>query len=230
MSQHPPATTTALLLSLCLCASTAAIAEEAMHHHEGMHQQAGTDPHAMHRAMLAKPSQALQGQSTRIKLSDRELVNQAGEKLKFASEVVGDHIVVMDFVYTSCTTVCPVLSAILGQVQERLGDRLGPEVKMVSISVDPTRDTPGRLAAYAAKHKARDGWVWLTGEKPTVDRVLTELGAYAPAFEDHPSMVLVGDSRSGEWTRYFGFPGPDQIMARVDELAMARQNIKVGKR
>jgi len=230
-SQHLTAPVTGLLLSLGLLASVSAQAEEGMHHeamnHESMNHEAmnpdGQDPHAQHRAMLEKSSQESQGQSTQIKLSDRKLVNQSGEPVKFASDVVGQRIVVMDFVYTSCTTVCPVLSAILEQVQERLGERLGPEVTMVSISVDPTRDTPARLAAYAAKHQARDGWVWLTGEKPTVDLVLQDLGAYAPAFEDHPSMVLVGDSRSGVWTRYFGFPGPDQIMARVNELAAARQ-------
>jgi cytochrome oxidase Cu insertion factor (SCO1/SenC/PrrC family) len=172
--------------------------------------------------VLAKPKTS-QGKSTRVELQDRQLVTQAGDKVRFASEVIADRIVVMDFVYTSCTTVCPVLSAVFAQVQDRLGERLGDEVILVSVSVDPTRDTPPRLRAYAARHKARDGWVWLTGDKPTVDQVLQDLGAYTPNFEDHPSMVLVGDGRSGTWTRYFGFPGTDQIMVRVDELVAARQ-------
>jgi len=211
---------TVFLSALLLAA--AATAGDAEHHHPAMAEQGGHDPHAQHRAMLAEP-RTRQGKSTRIKLQDRQLVTQAGDRVMFASEVIADRIVVMDFVYTSCTTVCPVLSAVFGQLQDRLGQRLGDEVILVSVSVDPTRDTPPRLRAYAARHKARDGWVWLTGDKSTVDQVLQDLGAYTPNFEDHPSMVLVGDGGSGTWTRYFGFPGTDQIMARVDELAAARQ-------
>jgi protein SCO1/2 len=115
-----------------------------------------------------------------------------------------------------------VLSAVFGQVQDKLGDRLGNEVALVSVTVDPIRDTPKRLKAYAAKHKARDGWIWLTGPKTRVDDVLDGLGAYSPNFEDHPAMVLVGDGRTGQWNRFFGFPNANRLMERVDALAAAR--------
>jgi protein SCO1/2 len=207
---------TSLLTSTCLPAG------------EMVHQKTATavvqdnaDPHAHHRARLTKP-QSRQDASSSVRLHDRPLLTQDGEQVSFASDVVQDHIVVMDFVYTTCTTVCPVLSAVFRQVQNRLGDRLGGEVLLVSVSVDPGRDTPRRLKAYADRQQARPGWVWLTGEKIAVDQVLDGLGAYTPDFEDHPSMVLVGDARTGKWTRFFGFPGPDQLIAVVDELAMAR--------
>ena len=158
----------------------------------------------------------------RIDVPDAELVTQDGQAVKLASDVIGDRIVVVDFVYTTCTTVCPVLSAILRQVQERLDERLGSEVMLVSISVDPNRDTPARLKAYSGKLGAQDGWLWLTGEKTVVDMVLKDLGAYTPNFEDHPSMILVGDGQSGEWGRFLGFPGAEQIMTRIDELSAAR--------
>jgi protein SCO1/2 len=139
------------------------------------------------------------------------------------SDVIGDRIVVIDFVYTTCTTICPVLSALFAQVQGKLGDQLNGDVVMVSVSVDPVRDTPQRLKAYAAKHRAGDGWVWLTGAKPTVDDVLTGVGAYSANFEEHPPMVLVGDGRTGEWQRLFGFPNPDRIMKLVNELQERRR-------
>lgn len=183
---------------------------------------AAADPHAHHRAMLEKKTPP-KAERLEIALPDTELVNQDGERMRFKSEVVGDKIVVVDFVYTTCTTVCPVLSALFAQVQERLGDRLGPEVAMVSVTVDPTRDTPQRLKAYAARHQAGEGWLWLTGGKQDVDAVLEDLGAYTPNFADHPSMVLVGDGRTGRWTRLYGFPSPDLILAKVDELVLARQ-------
>ena len=188
--------------------------------------KAADDPHAQHRQMLHKAKTSAT-RSIDITLSDTELVTQNGISVNLKSDVVGDKIVVIDFVYTTCTTVCPVLSAILGQVQARLDDRLGSEVVLVSISVDPTRDSPARLKSYSSKHRAREGWVWLTGAKPAVDRVLKELGAYTPSFEDHPSMVLVGDGGSGEWARFLGFPGSGQIMAKIDEFSAGRTQAAV---
>jgi protein SCO1/2 len=209
-----------VLLAGTIAAS--ATAGEAGHPTDSGTTGAAPDPHAHHRAMLSGPAtDAAAGVS--IQLHDRLLLTQNGEAVRFATEVVGERIVVMDFVYTTCNTVCPVLSAIFGQLQQHLGERLGREVYLVSISVDPVRDTPQRLKAYAKQHHGRDGWLWLTGEKPAVDEVLQGLGAYTPDFEDHPSMVLVGDGATGSWKRFFGFPGPAQILAAVDELAAARQ-------
>lgn len=176
--------------------------------------------HAQH---LASAGRARAAEPAAVRLHDKLLVNQDGQAVRFIDDIVGDRIVVMDFVYTTCTTVCPVLSAIFGQVQQRLGAELGPELRMVSLSVDPSRDTPERLKAYAATHRAGPDWIWLTGDKPEVDEVLRGLGAYAPNFEDHPSMVLVGDARTGEWKRFFGFTGPDTIVAAVEALQAARE-------
>jgi cytochrome oxidase Cu insertion factor (SCO1/SenC/PrrC family) len=92
---------------------------------------------------------------------------------------------------------------------------------MVSVTVDPARDTPAKLKAYARKWKARPGWVWLTGSKDVVDRVLKGMGAYTPSFTDHPPMVLVGDGRTGAWTRFNGFPNQGLILSRVDEITAA---------
>ena len=183
--------------------------------------QAQTDPHAGHRMAMQAPPAAEDAAS--VELHNMGLIDQDGEAVRFVDDVVGDRIVVMDFVYTTCTTVCPVLSAILGQVQRQLADDLGPELRLVSVSVDPVRDTPERLKAYAASHRAGPDWLWLTGEKTEVDEVLRGLGAYTPNFEDHPSMVLVGDTRTGEWKRFFGFPGPDKVVAAVESLRAARQ-------
>jgi protein SCO1/2 len=204
-----------------LPASVTGQAPEHGHHPPEATAGGEIDPHAHHRAMLSRP--ASQAKSAEVELKDLRLTDQNGQEVRFVSDVIGDRIVVMDFVYTSCTTVCPVLSAVFKQVQTRLGDRLGKEVALVSLSVDPTRDTPQRLKAYAAGQKARPGWVWLTGPKTIMDEVLDGLGAYSPNFEDHPAMVLVGDGRTGEWSRLFGFPGPDRLMEQVDALQAARR-------
>lgn len=158
-----------------------------------------------------------------LALFDLEVIDHHGRAAKFRSDVIGERIVVMNFIYTTCTTVCPVTSAIFGQLQRRLGQHLGQDVFLVSITVDPVTDRPARLKAYAKKYKAGAGWIWLTGQKLTVDKVLDGLGAYTPNYEDHPAMVLVGDGRTGQWARFFGFPGPDEIMTKVDVLVAARK-------
>lgn len=216
---------TLLLLMLASGLPPAAFAAEQgddAHHHLEAVAEIETDPHAHHKAMLRQSGQS--AKPADVDLRDLRLVDQDGRELQFVSEVIGDRIVVMDFVYTSCTTVCPVLSAVFGQMQGKLGNHLGQDVVLVSVSVDPTRDTPQRLKAYAAKHKAQPGWIWLTGAKATMDDVLDGLGAYSPNFEDHPAMVLVGDGRTGEWSRFFGFPSPDRLMKQVETLQAARNS------
>jgi protein SCO1/2 len=161
--------------------------------------------------------------TVRIKLPETALTDQRGRTGRFKSDFLADRLVLVTFVYTTCTTACPPLSALFADLQERLGERAGREVALVTMTVDPVRDTPLRLKAYAAQFNAGPGWSFLTGSRPAVDEVLTALGAYTPNFTDHPSMVLVGDPRSGEWTRFFGFPGSEQVMARVDALQATRQ-------
>jgi protein SCO1 len=158
-----------------------------------------------------------------LNFRDTALTDQNGKSVRLKSDVLGDRLVIMDFVYTSCTTVCPVVSAVLAQVQEKLGPRLGKEVALVSVTVDPQRDTPARLKTYSAKHGARSGWSWLTGSPANVNEVLKSAGTYTPNFEDHPVVILIGDPRTGQWTRHYGFADPKDLLARVDALALARR-------
>ena len=196
------------LLALLLALPWSAVADE--------------DPHAKHRAMMKQKSDPA-AETADVDLRDRLLVDQHGREMMFVSEVIGDDIVIMDFVYTTCTTICPVLSALFKQVQTKLGDDVGNGITLVSMSVDPIRDTPQRMKAYSAKHGAGDGWIWLTGPKPIVDDVLTGLGAYTTNFEEHPSMVLIGDGQTGEWKRLFGFPNPDRIVQVVNDMRERRK-------
>ena len=110
----------------------------------------------------------------------------------------------------------------MAQVQDKLGARLGRDVALVTVTVDPVRDTPARMKEYGAKLGSGAGWTWLTGPKPQVDEVLKVFGAYTPNFTEHPALVLVGDAKSGKWLRFYGFPTPEQLMAAVNELTAGR--------
>jgi protein SCO1/2 len=199
----------AAALAACALAGTPALAAEDHSHHQ----------HQMADKAAAKP---VTPESARIKVPDTALTNQDGRAVRFASDVLGEHIVVIDFVYTSCTTICPVASALFAQVQQQLGERLAQDVRLVSVTVDPVRDTPARLKEYGKRYGAGPGWNWLTGSRPQVDEVLRAFGAWTPNFENHPPLVLVGDAKSGKWLRFYGFPTPAQLTGAVRDLGAAR--------
>ena len=96
------------------------------------------------------------------------------------------------------------------------------DVVLVSISVDPGTDIPARLKKYAKRHGANPGWIFLTGGKRSVDRVLRGIGAYVRDYTQHAPAILVGDGRHGGWTRYYEFPNPDLVLGRLDELREVR--------
>lgn len=178
-------------------------------------------PHAQH-APGAQPELPPET-AVKVHIADVELLDRQGRKLRFGPDALGDRIVAIDFIYTHCTTACPVLSSIFTLVQEELGDRMESEVRLITVSLDPARDTPARMRKYAAPFEAGPNWLWLTGAKPDVDRVLMGLGAYTPDFESHPPMVLIGDLANNRWSRHYGFVAPDVIVAQIDALAAARR-------
>jgi len=187
---------------------------------EGMDHGAGH--HAAHMQLPNSPV----GDAKRVKiqLEDTVLLTQRGEKVHFASDVVGHKLIALNIFYSSCTTVCPVTSAIFADLQALLGERLGREVELVSLTVDPTTDTPRRLKSYSDKYAAKPGWSWLTGQKLAVDKVLNGLGLYTADYTEHPAAVLIGDGERGSWSRFYGFPSAQQIAAELDRFALARHS------
>jgi len=184
-----------------------------IHAHDNKH---AVDAHAEQGAATSSGKQMA---LANIDLPDGlSLLNQFGDKVDLREEVIGDKIVVIDFVYTSCTTVCPVVSSILSIVQKQFGERMGKDVALISITVDSTRDTPHRLLSYSDNFNLGNGWSWLTGDKKNVDKALNAFGAFTPNFTDHPAMLLIGDESNSKWYRYFGFPSPAVIGKQVKML------------
>lgn len=193
-------------------------ASQAVDHSAHMHMHAGhADAAHMH-----APHEATAAGKVRVKLREAELVDADGRKVKFVSGAMGDRFVVIDFVYTTCTTVCPMQSALLAAVQKRLGERVGRDVALITVTVDPVRDTPLRMKELATRFGAKPGWTFLTGTTQSVEEVLKAFEVYTPNFVDHPPAVLVGDARTGEWFRFVGFPRADEIVARMADLQAAR--------
>lgn len=129
-----------------------------------------------------------------------------------------DRVAVVNFVFTSCATVCPALSGTMQVLQQQLQQRLGEEVILVSVSVDPARDTPEKLNTHAAKLGAGSDWYWLTGKTAEMNQLLKAFGIPAGRPEDHPPVILVGKANTGQWLRWVGIPAPETLTRAVTAL------------
>jgi protein SCO1/2 len=105
------------------------------------------------------------------------------------------------------------------QVQEALGDRVGKDVYLLSISVDPTNDTPARLKEYAARYHAKPGWYFLTGSKQNVDAALQKLGQYVQEREAHQNLILIGNDQTGLWKKAMGLADAEELIRIVKTVA-----------
>ena len=149
---------------------------------------------------------------------DVELIDQDGRKVRFYSDVLKGKTVVVNVLFTTCTNVCPPISRNFERIQEALGERLGKDVFLVSITVDPENDTPEKLKAYAEKFHARAGWSFLTGKKENIDQALYKLGQYVQDKNSHKTIVIIGNESTGLWKKAFGLASADDLIKLVDEV------------
>lgn len=167
----------------------------------------------------AEPDSAASVRSAAEKyFSDVELINQDGQKMKFYTDVLKNKVVIINSFFTTCTSVCPPMNRNFEKVQEALGDRLGKNAFLVSISVDPTTDTPPRLKEYSQRFHARPGWIFLTGKKENVDWALYKLGQYVEAKDDHTTIIIIGNEPKGLWKKAFGLAKPDELVKIVEDV------------
>ena len=153
-----------------------------------------------------------------IEIPDTPLVDQSGREVHFATDLVDGKVVAMNFVFTTCTTICPPMGANFGQLQKLLGDRAGRDVHLVSVSIDPTIDTPERLAAWGQTFGAGPAWTLVTGDKPLVDGLLRKLGVFVGDKQYHSPIVLLGNAESGQWLRTNGLTPAPQLLEQIDRL------------
>jgi len=150
--------------------------------------------------------------------TDVELINQDGKKVHFYSDVLKGKTVIVNAFFTSCTSVCPPMNRNMEKIQEALGDRVGRDVFLVSMTVDPETDTPARMKEYAKKFHAGSGWLFLTGKKENLDWALYKLGQYVESKDDHQTVLIIGNEPTGLWKKAFG-------MANVAELVQVVESV-----
>ena len=151
---------------------------------------------------------------------DVDLVRAADDRrVKLSAELSDNRAVVLSFIYTSCTTVCPLTSATLADLQDKLGAALD-HVHLVSISIDPEYDTPERLRDYAVRFGATPAWQHYTGALAASQRAQRAFDVYRGNKMDHAPITFVRPHPGDAWVRLDGFVTADQLMA---ELAMVHE-------
>jgi len=155
---------------------------------------------------------------SKMSIPDVELLDQDGRAVRFYTDLVKGKVVAVNFIFTTCTTICPPLGATFARVQRELGARAGRDVHFISISVDPATDTPARLKEYAAKFHAGKGWTFLTGKKENLDWALYKLGQYVEEKESHKTVIIVGNEATGLWKKALG-------MAKVEDLIQIVESV-----
>lgn len=152
-------------------------------------------------------------------IPDVVVFDQNNKQLNFYSDLVKGKTVAINFIFTTCTAICPPLTATFRRVQQEL-EGSDPNVQLISISVDPVTDTPQRLHDFAAKFKAAPGWVFVTGDRANIDSLLKALGAASPNKTDHPSTILILNESTGYRTRVYGLSPPSTILKLIKEASV----------
>jgi protein SCO1 len=150
--------------------------------------------------------------------TDVVLVNQNGEKLRFYSDLLQGKVVIINSFFATCAGSCLPMTRNLEKLQQSLGARMGEDVHILSISVDPTVDTPASLKAYAKKLNAGPGWHFLTGDKQSIDFALQKIGHFVDNKESHLNIFIIGNERTGLWKKAFGLAKPEELMKVVESV------------
>lgn len=157
---------------------------------------------------------------------DVELTTHEGRRVRFFDDLVRDKVVVINFFYTSCPDACPLETARLVEVQDILGERVGHDVFLYSISIDPARDSVAALASYAERFQVGPGWLFLRGSAEDVTLLrekLGVLGAGETELKDHSLSLVIGNQATGRWMRRSPFENAHVL---ADEIGSWLHNWK----
>lgn len=155
------------------------------------------------------------------------MVTQDGKKVRFYDDLLKGKAVVINVIYTHCTDRCPLGTAKLAQVQRLLGDRVGNDIFFYSLSIDPERDTPEVLKAYAEKFRVGPGWLFLTGKQEDITLVQQKLGLWSRTDiydpDGHLSSLMIGNEPTGQWMRQSALDNPQFLATKLSSFLLGWQ-------
>jgi protein SCO1/2 len=150
--------------------------------------------------------------------TDVVLVDQHGREQRFYSDLIKGRTVIVIPFFTSCNSACPVMNGNLAKIQDWLGDRLGRDAHILSLTVDPANDSVDRLRAYAERVHARPGWFFLGGSRENVELALAKLGQRVESPEAHSNLMIIGNDATGLWKKAFSLADSAALIRIVQSV------------
>ena len=156
------------------------------------------------------------------------LTTHEGKKVRFYDDLIRGKVVMFNMMYAQCDGICPAMTDNLVRVQSLLGPRVGRDVFMYSITLQPERDTPDDLKIYAAARGVKPGWQFLTGSPADIRFVRYRLGFFDPdpivdgTKATHTGAVRIGNDVYERWSMAPALTGPEHILAAVNHVDRAR--------
>lgn len=163
--------------------------------------RAESDPHAAHRA---PPASAAYIRTSHVyRIPDVKLLNQDGAKVSLPSLADDEKPIMLNFIFTSCTAICPVMSATFARARELLGAE-ADGLRMISITNDPHHDSVAILKNYSRRYAATKDWQFLTGREDQIIQVLRAFDAYPGNKMNHSPLTFLKAAHTNSWIRIEG--------------------------
>jgi len=154
------------------------------------------------------------------------VIDQEGDQTPLREVLLGDRPVFVEFIFATCTTICPVLSAGFSSMQRKLGDDRD-RVHLVSFTIDPEHDGPEELRKYLERYGARSGWSFYTGSREDMNKVMRGFDAYVGDKMSHQPLTFIRSPVDDTWVRLYGFAGSRDLL---EELGRAEDGtLEVGE-
>lgn len=152
-------------------------------------------------------------------LPDLALFDQNGRRVRFYSDLIKDKRVLISFFYTSCTYTCLMQGKVFSELQAELGERLGKEVFLISVTMDPETDTPERLKSWAVQQGVKEGWTLVTGSRDDMTKLVGHLtGNPLGRIEQHSSFIYIGNDQKNNWAAAYGLAAPKKLVKKIEEM------------
>jgi cytochrome oxidase Cu insertion factor (SCO1/SenC/PrrC family) len=151
-------------------------------------------------------------------IPDVTVLDQNNHELHFYRDLVQGKTVAINFIFTTCTTICSPLTANFARIQKTMEARGEKGLSLISVTVDPENDTPERLASYAALFHAQPGWTFVTGKRSDLEQIWKAFNIYMSSKTDHPPTVVIGNERQRVWVYASGLISSDKLVGAITPL------------
>lgn len=151
-------------------------------------------------------------------IPDVTLVDEGARPVRLREALAADEPVMLNFIFTTCKAICPVMSGIFAKVPRELGSDAS-KVQLVSITIDPEQDTPGQLRAYAERFGAGPRWRFLTGSVKDIEMVQRAFDVYRGDKMNHEPLTLLRPGADRPWVRLDGFASPAELAREYERIA-----------